>query len=266
MFVHLVSAKNIAGYGPQMDEMYRQRKKVFVHQMGWKDLDNDGPYEIDIYDSNDSYYLLVLDDVGNVSGSCRLTPTDRPNVTCDELGRYFDNNPPRQSNIWEVSRWIPGFGSGESIRRTAGLLFLAMAEFSIKNNIQTLISCSNEQVLSACALAEIPIRKMHHPISNKDGTATGIHVDVDQGLLGHLRRRFEHFMSVLIEMPQTSGPNDSLKSLQLALIEDIFSTHDEALLQNLLGIHSEVLGDYLARHDDQTAAERASINQSALLQ
>ena len=66
-----------------VQEMYRQRARVFKDRMGWDVEVRDG-MEIDKFDEENPLYLISVDEgSGRLRGSLRLLPTTGPNMLRD---------------------------------------------------------------------------------------------------------------------------------------------------------------------------------------
>ena len=61
-----------------LDNMHRDRKRVFVDMRQWEVPVVDGQFEIDQFDGEDAVYLISAAEDGEHFGSIRLLPTDRP--------------------------------------------------------------------------------------------------------------------------------------------------------------------------------------------
>ncbi len=128
-------------------EMFRTRKRVFFDTLQW-DVSIEGDREVDAYDDINPVYLVWCDqEKSRHYGSIRLMPTTGPTLLHDVFGRTFpDAAALRAPGIWEGTRMCldeealrsdyPGMSTG----RAFSLLLVALCEFSLSNNIHTLIS------------------------------------------------------------------------------------------------------------------------------
>lgn len=101
----IVTAENRAFFAPDLLEMHRQRKRVFVDGAGWSvPVVND--MELDRYDRDDTIYLIAkATPDGPVLASVRLLPTVGPHLMLDLFSDACCGNPPRGPQIREVSRF-----------------------------------------------------------------------------------------------------------------------------------------------------------------
>jgi N-acyl-L-homoserine lactone synthetase len=102
--IDVVTSQNRSEYQTQLEQMWRQRRDVFVDKLGW-DLPLTNGMEIDQYDDDRAMYLLGSEDGQNVSGSLRILPTDTGHLMTDLFPNMCAGTPPTGSNIWEISRF-----------------------------------------------------------------------------------------------------------------------------------------------------------------
>jgi N-acyl-L-homoserine lactone synthetase len=101
----VIRPEHRARFAGVLDKVFRLRQRVFVDRLGWKLASNDGVREIDEFDGGPCFHLAVIDPRGEVTATCRLTPSTAPNVTCDVLGPQMGARPfPRAAHIVENSR------------------------------------------------------------------------------------------------------------------------------------------------------------------
>ena len=106
MLAHVITAANRALYGRLLTAIYRQRHDIFVVRKRWNLTSHNG-LERDAYDdAEDVVYMAVVDDAGELVGSQRFLPGDKPNVSNGPLRGFWDKPPPRGPDAWEVSRTV----------------------------------------------------------------------------------------------------------------------------------------------------------------
>lgn len=156
MLCHCVTWANRDRYAEQLDQMHRQRHDVFVDQLGWRELRRDDGRDIDDFDTDDSVYLLVLTDNGDVVASGRLNPSWARNQFEDASilrSRFASLTPPTGPRIWEGSRLLGGlphlYGK-DFARATLGILLAAGQEFGMRRGIAGVTS-----IFEAPALARL---------------------------------------------------------------------------------------------------------------
>lgn len=89
-----------------VQEMYRQRARVFKDRMGWDVEVRDG-MEIDKFDEENPLYLISVDEgSGRLRGSLRLLPTTGPNMLRDVFPQLLPSDQIIESPlVWESSRF-----------------------------------------------------------------------------------------------------------------------------------------------------------------
>lgn len=103
--VFIANTENRCLFGPDLEEMHRQRKVVFVDRAGWR-LPVLADREADAYDRADTLYLLAKDEPGGgLLASVRLLSTTAPHLMSDLFAVACRGAPPRGPTIWEVSRF-----------------------------------------------------------------------------------------------------------------------------------------------------------------
>jgi acyl-homoserine lactone synthase len=87
-----------------LDNMHRDRKRVFVDLLGWDVPVMDGQFEIDEFDTGHAIYVVDADMDGRHRGSFRFLPTDRPHLL-GSIFPFLSARPvPTGRHIWEVTR------------------------------------------------------------------------------------------------------------------------------------------------------------------
>lgn len=78
--IHLVTPKNRFLYKAPLEAMHRLRHDVLVGEMGWTALRRDDGRDIDIYDHDETSYLLAITDDGEVVGCLRMIASVMPHL------------------------------------------------------------------------------------------------------------------------------------------------------------------------------------------
>jgi acyl-homoserine lactone synthase len=125
--------------------MYRQRHTFFVEKKGWSELRRSDGLDIDPYDAEETVYFLVLDDHGDVLGSCRINPTWsrhqlEPGGPLRE--RFASRDVPLGPKVWECSRLLGGDSrrGREHAMETFVRVMVAIGEFCRRRSISDTIS------------------------------------------------------------------------------------------------------------------------------
>jgi acyl-homoserine lactone synthase len=154
MLCHCVTPANRQLYSRQLDVMFRMRHDVFVDGLGWRELRRADRRDIDEYDTDDSVYLLVINDDDDVVASGRLNPPWARNQY-EEGGplrtRFVMSTPPTGPRIWEGSRLLGGLPDryGKAFARaTQGILLAGGQEFCVRRGITEVVSIFETQAMS----------------------------------------------------------------------------------------------------------------------
>jgi len=130
--IHIVTRENRASFRSELSEMHRQRKRVFVDQMGWR-LDCEDGFEIDEFDSADAIYLLHEDAQGQLRASARMLPTEAPHLLGTVFPDLCPGGVPCGPDIWESTRFCPSpeiVDSGAR-RQLLGVMIAGMIEAAL---------------------------------------------------------------------------------------------------------------------------------------
>lgn len=145
MLSHCVTPANRPRYSEQLDQMFRQRHALFVERKGWRELRRADGRDIDAYDGEETVYILVLGDAGEVFASARLNPTwSRHQLEdgSDFRALYTQHPVPSGPKAWECSRLIGGDGrlGREHVTESFSRLMVAVGEFCRRRSVTEIIS------------------------------------------------------------------------------------------------------------------------------
>ncbi len=91
---------------PQLfDEMFRQRKRVFVDEKKWDIKTVQGELEFDEYDRDDTVYVCSFLEDGTLAGSVRLLSTLTDHMANGAFKDMFPDLIIRSPTIWEATRF-----------------------------------------------------------------------------------------------------------------------------------------------------------------
>ncbi|MCK0744265.1 acyl-homoserine-lactone synthase [Chromohalobacter nigrandesensis] len=156
---------------PLIKDMFALRKASFIDRRNW-DIDSysGGEYELDSYDDEDSFYILLAQD-RKCTATVRLRPSHCRNFTREQFGFHLPLNGIADMNIWEASRFCINFNmqthrdrKGLDIRTVS--VFHAMVEHGLTYGID-----SYEIVIDK-AMYRILCRSDWHPILLNEGTGS----------------------------------------------------------------------------------------------
>ena len=176
-----------------LESMYRLRHNIFVERLGW-DIPTSGGMERDQFDHEDTYYLCLRNQEGDVVASCRFLPTSGPNLLCDVFPELVDGKPARDLRIWEASRLAidhrkERLVSAGGCRKVAGTLFCGIMEFALAMKLTHMVSVSDERLERLLSLAGWNLKRLGQPLNIGDCIIAGEQTEVSFEALQILRRK-----------------------------------------------------------------------------
>src|SRR5690349_14719114 len=78
--IYIIDQSNRAAYKAQLEEMFRIRHDIYVGRRGWAALAKPDGRDVDQFDTEETVYLLGLDNLGRVCSGLRLNPTMSPHL------------------------------------------------------------------------------------------------------------------------------------------------------------------------------------------
>lgn len=151
--VQLYSGHTIRGSSVVLDNMHRDRKRVFVDMRGWDVPVIDGQFEVDEFDSEHAVYLVSASAEGEHYGSIRLLPTTQPHLL-GSVFPYLCNGPsPVGADIWEITRGCisPRLRAAQRLRER-NRLTTAAVQFAVLSGITRFVCVADSgwlaQILS----------------------------------------------------------------------------------------------------------------------
>jgi acyl-homoserine lactone synthase len=137
--IHIVTAENRHLFRHALMEMHRQRKAVFIDELGW-DLEAPEGFEIDAFDAEAAIYLIAAEAPrAPVLASLRLLPTDRPHLMSEVFAHLCEQGVPCAATTWEASRFCPAPGASAAERRRLVATMIAGAvETALLFGIETI--------------------------------------------------------------------------------------------------------------------------------
>lgn len=258
MRVHIVTPANRGLYGVQLDQMHRQRREVFIDRLGWTEIDTGDALERDEFDTPDTFYLLLLGDIGEVLGSARLLPTWKPHLFETTLGDFLnDRDRARGPGIWEVSRWIAGPGFDPKTDRICrALMFAALAEFGLHFGATAVVASVDETFMAYFDEIGVPIETLGGPVSYGQGQGYAVRCEVSIAALRGIRA----LMKLRAPAAFTAGavlderPNDPVR---WAILDRLLEVENRSHLESLLGAIHMLTEAALGSAEPETVRRRA---------
>ena len=146
-------------YRGLINDMHRQRARVFKDRLGWDVEVRDG-MEVDWLDDENPLYLISVDDeTGRLRGSLRLLPTTGPNMLRDIFSELLpDDLVVESATIWESSRFsmdpeaavpLPG----RAISYVTGELLAGLVETGLNAGITKIVSVFDARMVRVLRMA-----------------------------------------------------------------------------------------------------------------
>jgi N-acyl-L-homoserine lactone synthetase len=140
----IVEAHNAEKHADLLEQMFRQRARIFHDRLGWDVIVKDGK-ERDRFDDENPVYIIYTDDAGRkVKGSLRLLPTTGPTLLAD----FFSDTVPDAAHlaaptIWECTRFCLDEDiwqkDKEDILFASTVLLVALGDLAVLAGIESII-------------------------------------------------------------------------------------------------------------------------------
>ncbi len=171
--VHIVTRTNKQSFAAELDEMFRDRKRVFIDWLKWKIPSVNGTHEIDSFDNDAATYLIETDGRGHHLASIRLLPTVKPHLFSEVFSQLCDGPVPAGPDIWELTRFCVSPDAMKTDgHRLMNLMWTSVVEFAVRRGI-TQYSCVTHMAFLSQILS-----------AGWDTTPLGLPQMVDGGLVG----------------------------------------------------------------------------------
>ncbi len=136
--IDIVSRENAHLYAQELEEMFRLRHRFFVDKMGWTGLRKLDGLERDQFDTDDTIYLLLIED-GAVVGSHRAMPTMKAHMFSEIFPHLCDvRGVQRAPDIYEAGRTCieEDAFSPDRLRQVRQLMMAGLFEFCSRAGIR----------------------------------------------------------------------------------------------------------------------------------
>lgn len=145
-----------------MNDMHRQRARVFKERLGWDVEVRDG-MEIDCFDDENPLYVISVDDVtGQLRGSVRLLSTTGPNMLRDVFPELLpDGFVVESATVWEASRFAMDPEAavpmpGRALSYVTGELLAGLVEIGLMAGLTEIASVIDSRMVRILRLAGYP--------------------------------------------------------------------------------------------------------------
>ena len=208
MLVHIVNSGNKDFYAEFLEEMFIQRKKLFVETMGWSDLpmiDGVEKDEMDLVDGVE--YHLIFDKNGDLIGHCRYNPTTSNYLLGTAMKKYVMNPIQEGHDCWEFTRFAPSWNFDPKHKKLAlGYLCTATLEWSLMRGVKKLLGIGEENLVQLALALQWPTRRLGTPIEYDAGRqALAFEFSITQQALSATRAYFNINAPVTLMLPPQIG-------------------------------------------------------------
>jgi len=179
-------------------EMHRDRKAVFVDQLGWSLPAMGSWLEIDQFDNDYAVYLLARE-AQRHQGSVRLLPTTRPHMLDTLFSGLCPGGVPTGEDVWEISRLVtnPRDCIGGAGLRVHRLLALALVEFARLNGISRYNIVAEAKRVPALLAMGWTVMPLGLPTEWDGEELQALQIRIDEHSLGQVQRRVRIFEPAL---------------------------------------------------------------------
>jgi len=212
--IYIVDRDNRHAFKAQVEEMFRIRHDIYVGRRGWTALAKPDGRDIDQFDTQDTVYLLGIDNVGRITSGLRLNPTTKPHlintvfphaVTLDGI--------PVGDNIYEFTRYFVVSERVDRMRRreAAGELLVAMFEYGLAIGLTHISLLCDSFFLNTALEMRWRVKPLGLPTKYDEGTCIAILFEVSHDVADSTREVRRVFGPVLAyeAMPPPYAANDN---------------------------------------------------------
>lgn len=176
------------GASVTLDNMHRDRKRVFVDMRQWDVPVVDGQFEIDQFDSEDAVYLISAAEDGEHFGSIRLLPTERPHLLGSVFPYLCDGPTPTGPDIWEVTRGClsPRLRATDRLR-VRNRLTTAAVQYALLHGITRFVCVADSAWLTQILALGWNCAPLGKPRTIAGATTGALQIHISGQTIEHLR-------------------------------------------------------------------------------
>jgi N-acyl-L-homoserine lactone synthetase len=188
--LHLVTKDNRALYKPEMDDLHRARKSVFVDELGWRLRVRDG-MEFDEYDDERAMHIIGFGADRGVVMGIRIRPADDRSMLGDHFTGFLKpgGRPFGDGRTWEVSR---GFCRERGLRRPhfmrKAACMISPLEIALAAGIDRYIGFTDIRMLSLYSQFGWKLNMLGDPMPYGEGDGVAYEAEVSQDVVNTIRQ------------------------------------------------------------------------------
>lgn len=135
----LITQENREVHPKLLEQMFEDRKRIFVDLFKWDVPVSEGRLEIDEFDNEEAVYLIATDGDGSHLGSLRLLHTDRPHILGSLFSELCEHDVPAGETTMEITRLCLSLRLRADERLVVrNRLISAMVDYCIQRGISAL--------------------------------------------------------------------------------------------------------------------------------
>lgn len=146
----------IQAYGEELvslpklrDQMFADRRRQFMEQMGWDLRTDSAGREMDEYDALNPLYVIVTDDEGRHAASMRVMPTTGRTMLAEKFPQLTGGITVTSASTWEITRF---FVPRREDRRLAPALMWAGCETALRAGVSSYAGVVSTHMVRVFAL------------------------------------------------------------------------------------------------------------------
>lgn len=170
--------------------MYRFRYEVFRERLGWEVEGRDGE-ERDEFDELDPVYIMARESDGTIGACWRALPTTGPYMLTDTFPELMaGESPPRQADVWELSRFAvqPPGGHDQRAQATSSALTLQMLRagylFGVDKDIREFVTVASVAMERLLRQIGLPMTRFGDRKARRVGRvlSVAVHIPIGEAL------------------------------------------------------------------------------------
>jgi N-acyl-L-homoserine lactone synthetase len=190
--IKFITSANRSKYKGLLDEMHRDRKRVFVDWLKW-DVPVVGDMEIDQYDTDDAIYIVDADaDTGEHIASIRLLPCSVPTLMAEHFADMVESPVPNDDSVWEMTRLCANPRIKDKLVQWTGRknITVAAIEFALMRGVGQLIFVTHTSWVPTLLSVGWDIELLGLPRKDRDDTIAAMRINVTDDTLKLIRRNW----------------------------------------------------------------------------
>lgn len=190
--IEVVDPPSRLRFSQPLMEMYQDRKRVFVDQLGWNLPASGSWLEVDEFDNDFAVYLLARSpEDGSHLGSVRLLPTTQPHMLTNLFAELCPAGAPTGPDCWEVSRLVtnPRTVRGGTCVKVHRMLASALLDFAQQNGVRRYTLVIEFSRLPALLAVGWSITPISMPTLLHGSTVQALQINVEPATMAKPRAR-----------------------------------------------------------------------------